>query len=43
MLQIKYDRALVFNATFSNISVISLRSVLMLKETGDYQQPVTNH
>jgi len=27
-------KAMVFNATFNNISVISLRSVLLVEETG---------
>jgi hypothetical protein len=33
-------RVLVFNATFNNISAISLRSVLLVKETGG---PGENH
>ena len=39
-------RAMVFNATFSNISVISWRSVLMVEETGvpgNYHRPVASH
>jgi hypothetical protein len=37
---------LVFNATFNNISVISWRSVLLVKETGvigEYNRPVASH
>ena len=34
---------MVFNATFNNISVISLRSVLLIEETGENHWPVTNH
>jgi hypothetical protein len=33
-------RVMVFNATFNNISVISLRSVLFVEETG---VPEENH
>jgi hypothetical protein len=39
-------RVVVFNATFNNISVISLRSVLLLEETGvpeENHQPVASH
>jgi hypothetical protein len=28
---------MVFNATFNNISVISLRSVLLVEETGEFR------
>ena len=38
--------SMVFNATFNNISVISWRSVLLVKETGEpgeNHQPVTSH
>jgi hypothetical protein len=34
---------MVFNATFNNISVISWRSVLLVEETGENQQPVASH
>ena len=37
---------MVFNATFNNISAISLRSVLLADETGrpgENQRPVTSH
>jgi hypothetical protein len=39
-------RVMVFNATFNNISVISWRSVLLVKETGvprENHQPAANH
>ena len=39
-------RAVVFNATFNNISVISWRSVLLMKEpdvTGENHRPVASH
>jgi len=32
---------MVFNATFNNISVISLRSVLLVEETGTQRKPPT--
>ena len=47
--KIYYDRrgrVIVFNATFNNISVISWRSVLLVKETGVYgenHRPVASH
>ena len=34
---------MVFNATFNNISVISLLSVLFVQETGENQRPVVSH
>ena len=34
---------MVFNATFSNISVISWWSVLLVEETGDNHRPVASH
>jgi hypothetical protein len=37
---------MVFNATFNNISVISWRSVLLVKETevpGENHRPVASH
>ena len=34
---------MVFNATFNNISVISWRSVLLVEETGENQQPIVSH
>ena len=34
---------MVFNATFNNISVISMRSVLLVEETGDNHRPVASH
>jgi plasmid maintenance system killer protein len=34
---------MVFNATFSNISVISWRSVLLVEETGENHQPAVSH
>jgi hypothetical protein len=37
------DWCMVFNATFSNISVISWQSVLLVEETGENQQPVVSH
>jgi hypothetical protein len=39
-------RVVVFNATFNNISVISWKSVVLVKETGvpgENHQPVTSH
>jgi hypothetical protein len=36
-------RVMVFNTTFSNISVISWRSVLLVEETGENHQPVASH
>jgi dimethylaniline monooxygenase (N-oxide forming) len=33
----------VFNATFNNISVISLRSVLLVEETGENHRPVARY
>ena len=39
-------RVMVFNATFKNISVISWRSVLLVKETavpGKNHRPVASH
>jgi len=39
-------RAMVFNATFNNISVISWRSVLLMEDTGvpgENHRPVVNH
>ena len=39
-------RVTVLNATFNNISIISWRSVLLVKETGvprENQQPVASH
>ena len=38
--------AMVFNATFNNISVISWRTVLLVEETGEpgeNHRPVTSH
>jgi hypothetical protein len=38
--------SMVFNATFNNISVISLRSVLLVEETGvsgEYHRHVASH
>ena len=40
---INYSRVRVFNATFNNISVISWRSVLMVKETGENHIPTASH
>jgi hypothetical protein len=40
------DRFMVFNATFNNISVILLQSVLLVEETGvprENQRPVASH
>ena len=37
---------MVFNATFSHISIISWRSVLLMEETGvsgEYHQPAVSH
>ena len=34
---------MVFNANFNNISVISWRSVLLVKETGENYRPVASH
>jgi len=34
---------MVFNATFSNISVISWWSVLLVEETGENRRPVASH
>jgi hypothetical protein len=34
---------MVFNATFINISVISLRSVLLVEEIGEIHRPVESH
>jgi hypothetical protein len=39
-------RVMVFNATFSNISVIAWRSVLLVEETGvpgENYRPVASH
>jgi hypothetical protein len=39
-------RVLVFNATFNDISAISLQSVLLMEETGvsgENQQPAASH
>ena len=36
-------RVLVFNATFQNISVISLRSVLLVEKTTDLSQVTLSH
>jgi hypothetical protein len=33
---------MVFNTTFSNISVISWQSVLMVEETGENHRPVAS-
>jgi hypothetical protein len=34
---------LVFNATFSNISAISWRPVLVVEEAGENHRPAANH
>jgi hypothetical protein len=34
-------RVMVFNATFNNISVISLQSVLLVEETGELRENQT--
>jgi hypothetical protein len=34
LLLLMYQKVMVFNATFNNISVISWRSVLLVEETG---------
>ena len=34
---------MVFNATFNAISVVSLRSVLLVEETGENHWPVASH
>ena len=34
---------MVFNATFNNIYVISLRSVLMVEETGENHRLAASH
>ena len=34
---------MLFNVTFSNISVISWRSVLLVREIGENYRPVTSH
>ena len=36
-------KVMVFNATFNNIWVISLRSVLLVEETGENHRPVASH
>ena len=36
-------RAMVFNATCNDISVISWRSVLLVEETGENYRPVASH
>jgi hypothetical protein len=41
----EFSRAMMFNATFNNISVILWRSVLLVEETGVYgenHRPVTD-
>ena len=38
-----HDNAMVFNATFNNISGISWRSVLVVEETGESHRPVARH
>jgi len=34
---------MVFNTTFNLISVITLRSVLLVEETGENHRPATSH
>jgi hypothetical protein len=34
---------MVFNATFNSISAISWRSVLLVEETGENDQPIASH
>ena len=36
-------RVMVFNATFNNFFAISLRSVLLVEETGENRRPVASH
>jgi hypothetical protein len=46
MLFINRVRAMVFNATFNNISVISWQSVLLVEETGvlgENHRPSVSH
>jgi hypothetical protein len=38
-----FNRVVVFNATFNNISVISWRAVLLLEETGGNHRPRASH
>jgi len=40
---LKIYRVMVFHTTFSNISVISWRSVLLVEETGENHQSAANH
>jgi hypothetical protein len=39
----KIVMVVMINATFNNISVISWRSVLLVKETGENHRPATSH
>ena len=39
----QYDRVVVFNATFNNISLISWQTVLLVEETGENHKPATCH
>jgi hypothetical protein len=36
-------RVMVFNVTFNNISFVSLRSVLLVEESGEDHRPATSH
>ena len=36
------DMVMVFNATFGNISAMSLQSVLLVKETGENHRPAAS-
>jgi hypothetical protein len=42
-IYIREARLIVFNTTFNNITVISWRSVLLRKETGENHQPARSH
>ena len=38
-----YERIMMFNATFNNISAISWRSVLLVEETGENHSPAASY
>ena len=42
-IKVRGVKVMVFNATFSNISVLSWPSVLLVVKTGENHQPVASH
>jgi hypothetical protein len=42
-LLVHWDRVMVFNTNFDNISVISWRSVLLVEETRENHRPAASH